>query len=282
MAKKWKSEEILRQTATHPLGRLTLAGLLVNYQVTGSMPMRFWDTFVVVYVLAGRAKFHDETGLRLPVRPGDLLLMFPGHGYHYDIDPRRPWSEFALHFQGPVFDLWRQLKILDPARPIYHLKPIEPWMERFERLVLAAPTRRASNLLKQVCQWQELLCDILAEGRGQKNDRPQNLWLGQATAVLDKQSFIEAIDWQAVVEQMGLSYGRFRKKFVQASGTSPAKYLMARRLETACKMLEDRKLGLKEIARTCGFCDAFQFSRQFKKGLRLSPTEYRRHKLHGP
>jgi transcriptional regulator GlxA family with amidase domain len=81
---------------------------------------------------------------------------------------------------------------------------------------------------------------------------------------------------------MGLSYGRFRKKFVQASGTSPAKYIMARRLETACKMLEDRKLGLKEIARTCGFCDAFQFSRQFKKGLRLSPTEYRRHKLHGP
>ena len=83
MAKKWKTGEILRQTATHPLGRLTLAGLLVNHQATGPMPMRFWDTFVVVYVLAGRARFHDETGLRLPVRSGDLLLMFPGHGYHY-------------------------------------------------------------------------------------------------------------------------------------------------------------------------------------------------------
>ncbi len=140
MAKKWKSGETLRQTATHPIGRLTLAGLLVDYQVTQSMPMRFWDTFVVVYVLAGRARFHDETGLSLPVRPGDLILMFPGHGYHYDIDPRRPWSEFALHFQGPVFDLWQQLKILDPARPIYHLKPIEPWMERFERLVRPRPS----------------------------------------------------------------------------------------------------------------------------------------------
>ena len=61
----------------------------------------FWDTFAVVYVLDGRARFHDETGLSLAMRPGDLLLMFPGHGYHYDIDPQYLWSEFALHFQGP-------------------------------------------------------------------------------------------------------------------------------------------------------------------------------------
>ncbi len=282
MSMKWKTGEILRQTAAHPLGRITLAGLIIDEQTIRPMPMRFWDTFAIVYVLDGRARFHDETGLSLPMRPGDLLLMFPGHGYHYDIDSRYPWSEFALHFQGPVFDLWRELKILDPARPIYHLKPIEHWMERFEQLVQQRQTRRPSNILKQICQWQMLLADILTEGRRSKNQRPKNLWLSQAAALLDKQPLAMPIDWQAVSEQMGLSYGRFRKNFAQAAGTSPAKYVMARRLEMACKMLEDRKLGLKEIARTCGFCDAFQFSKQFKKGLRLTPTEYRQRKLRGP
>ncbi len=282
MSAKWKTGEILRQTAAHPLGRITLAGFIIGEQTIRPMPMRFWDTFAIVYVLDGRARFHDETGLSLPMRPGDLLLMFPGHGYHYDIDPRYPWSEFALHFQGPVFDLWRELKILDPVRPIYHLKPIEQWMERFEQLVQQRQTRRPSNILKQICQWQMLLADILTEGRRSKNQRPQNLWLSQAAALLDKQPLAIPIDWQAVSEQMGLSYGRFRKNFAQAAGTSPAKYVMARRLEMACKMLEDRKLGLKEIARTCGFCDAFQFSKQFKKGLRLTPTEYRQRKLRGP
>lgn len=281
MNNKRKTCEILRQTATHLLGRLTLAGFIIDEQSLGPMSMRFWDTFAVVYVLDGRARFYDETGLSLPMRPGDLLLMFPGHGYHYDIDQRYPWSEFALHFQGPVFDLWRQLKILDPARPIYHLTPIEQWTKRFEQLVQARQTRRPSKILKQVCQWQEFLADILVEGRGQKDNRPQNLWLGQAAALLDKQPIAQPIDWQSIAEQMGLSCGRFRKNFAKASGTSPAKYVMARRLETACKMLEDRKLGLKEIARMCGFCDAFQFSKQFKKGLRLSPTEYRQRKLRG-
>ena len=282
MNNNWKTGEVLRQPAIHPLGRITLAGLIINEHAVRPMPMRFWDTFAVVYVLAGRARFHDETGLSLPMRPGDLLLMFPGHGYHYDIDSRKPWSEFALHFQGPVFDLWQQLKILDPARPIYHLTPIASWMNRFERLVTPTPTRRLTDSLKQVCQWMELLADILAAGRGRKNDHPRNLWFNQAIALLDKQPINRPVDWNFIAEQMGLSYSRFRKNFASAARTSPARYLMARRLEAACKMLEDRKLGLKEIARACGFCDAFQFSKQFKKGLRLTPTEYRQRKLHGP
>lgn len=282
MVRKRKSGELLRQTAVHPLGRLTLAGLFINERASGPTPMRFWDTYAVVYLLEGHARFHDETGFRAPMRPGDLLLMFPGHGYHYDVDARGPWSEFALHFQGPVFDLWRQLKILDPARPIYHLQPIEKWLRRFEELVQPPRRRRAHNLLQQVCQWQALLADVLAEGHGPNRNGPKSLWLGQATAILDRWPVDQPVDWPAVSAQMGLSYDRFRKRFVQSAGTPPAKYVMARRLEAACQMLEDRKLGLKAIARACGFCDAFQFSRQFKKGLRLTPTEYRDFKLHGP
>jgi AraC-like DNA-binding protein len=282
MARKRKSGELLHQTTVHPLGRITFAGQFIKEHAIGPMPMRFWDTYSVVYLLEGRARFHDETGLSLPMRPGDLLLMFPGHGYHYDVDPRRPWSEFALHFQGPVFDLWRQLKIIDPARPIYHLKPIEKWLQRFEDLVQPRRSHRVSNILKQVCQWQELLADVLAEGHGHRKDRPKSLWFSQATAILDVLPVDKPVDWPVVSAQMGLSYDRFRKKFVQSAGTPPAKYVMARRLETACQMLENRKLGLKEIARACGFCDAFQFSKQFKKGLRLTPSEYREFKLHKP
>lgn len=278
--KKRKDGEILRQTTVHPLGQLTLAGYLIDLQTTGPMPMRFWDTYAIVYVMEGHARFHDETGFSAPMRPGDLLLMFPGHGYHYDIDPRQPWSEFALHFQGPVFDLWWKQRIIDPSRPIYHLTPIETWLQRFEELVAPRSRRHAGCALKQLCQWQEILAEILAAGRGKEREQPRNLWLSHATALLDKQLIDAPVKWEHIAEKMGLSYGRFRKKFTQASGTSPAKYIMARRLEIACRMLEDRNLGLKEIARACGFCDAFQFSKQFKKGLRLSPTEYRQRKLH--
>ena len=120
------------------------------------------------------------------------------------------------------------------------------------------------------------------EGSGRKNERPQNIWFAQATALLDKQIIDKPANWNTISAQMGISYDRFRKRFVQLAGVSPAKYLMARRLETACIMLQDRTLGLKEIARACGFCDVFHFSKRFKQGVRLTPTEYREQKLHGP
>ena len=282
MIHKRKSGMLMRQTAAHPLGRLTRAGLHIDFCPATPMPMRFWDTFALVYVLAGQGQFHDETGLSLSLRPGDLLLMFPGHGYNYQQDRRHLWSEFWLQFQGPIFDLWRQQKILNPSRPIYHLTPIEKWLTRFEDLVRPRSTRRVGHVLQQLCRLQELLADVLMEGSGRKNERPQNIWFAQATALLDKQPIDGSASWDAISAQMGISYDRFRKRFVQLAGVSPAKYLMARRLETACTMLQDRTLGLKEIARACGFCDVFHFSKRFKQGVRLTPTEYREHKLHGP
>ena len=282
MAKrKRKSGELMRQRAVHPLGRLTLAGLHIDIHEPTPTPMRFWDTFALVYVLAGRARFHDETGLDLPMRPGDLLVMFPGHGYHYDVNPKPLWSELFLQFQGPIFDLWREHKVLDPAHPIYRLTPIESWLQRLEDLVRRPAYHGAGHVLKQVCRLQEFLADMLAEGRGRKSERPKDLWLADASALLDKHSVATPVNWQDMAGQMGLSYDRFRKKFLQCTGVSPARYLMARRLELACQLLQNRQMGLKEIARACGFCDVFHFSKRFKQLLRLTPTEYREFKLPG-
>jgi AraC-like DNA-binding protein len=282
MARRFRNVSLLRQTATHSLGRLTFAEYNLNYRPHGPMPLRFWDTFAAVYVLAGRAQYHDVNGLSLPLRPGDLLLMFPGHGYRYEIDPSRPWSELSMHFQGAIFDLLRRHQVLDPNHPIYHLTPIEKWRQRFEDVVRRRPGRRTGDALNQVCRFLNLLTEALSKGRRRKHHRPQSLWLAQATELLDRQPVADPPDWSAISRQMGLSYERFRKRFTQLADVSPGRYLMARRMETACTMLQDRDLGLKEIARACGFCDVFQFSKRFKHSLRLTPTEYRQYKLHDP
>lgn len=279
MAKRRKSGVVLRQTATHPFGRLTLAGFHFGFRSRAPMPLRFWDTFAIVYVLAGRARFHDVNGVDLPMGPGDLLLMFPGHGYHYDPDPEQPWSEFWLQFQGPVFDLLQKQGVIDPASPILRLTPVDAWLERFESVARLRPRQRTCDPLLQTCRFLDVLADAIAHGREQKGGPPQNLWLAQATALLDKHPIAAPVEWNALAKKMGISHDRFRKKFKQFTGTTPANYLLARRLEAACGMLHDRSLGLKEIAALCGFCDLYHFSKRFKQRLQLTPTQYREHKL---
>src|SRR5437762_3267328 len=102
------SQEILRQASTHPMGRVSSAGVHIGYRQVSVMPMQVWDTYALVYVLDGKGRFYDAAGRDLPLHAGDLMLFFPRHGYRYRIDPSEPWSEFYMHFQGPVFDLWRQ------------------------------------------------------------------------------------------------------------------------------------------------------------------------------
>ena len=279
MAKQKRSGVFLRQTAPHPFGRLTLAGFGIDCRPRAPMPVRFWDTYAIVYVIEGQARFRDVNGLDLPMRPGDLLLMFPGHGYHYDVDQQHVWSEFWLHFQGPVFDLMREQSVIDPARPIHHLAPIEAWLGRFEAVARLPARHRAGDALRQTCRFVDLLADAVTHGRDRKDDRPQNLWLAQATAILDRHPIAKPVPWESVAREMGISHDRFRRKFKQFTGTTPANYIIARRLEAACGMLHDRSVGLKEIAATCGFCDVFHFSKRFKQRLRLTPTEYRQHKL---
>jgi AraC-like DNA-binding protein len=279
MAKRRKSGVFFRQTATHPFGRLTLAGFHFNLRIKKPMPLRFWDTYAIVYVLTGRARFRDVDGLDLPMTPGALLLMFPGHGYHYDIDPDQPYSEFWLHFEGPVFDLMRDQGVIDPAVPIHHLEPVDAWLERFEGVARLQAQHRAGALLRQTCHFLDVLADAVSHSRRQKQTPPDNLWLAQAEALLEKHPVDANVDWTDLAMKMGLSADRFRKKFKQFTGTSPANYLVARRLEKACTLLQDRSLGLKEIATRCGFCDVFHFSKRFKQRLQLTPTEYRNHKL---
>ncbi len=44
----------------------------------------------------------------------------------------------------------------------------------------------------------------------------------------------------------------------------------------AQKMLADNDLSIKEIALELGYSDAYTFSKQFKKLMGLSPTEFKK------
>jgi AraC-like DNA-binding protein len=43
----------------------------------------------------------------------------------------------------------------------------------------------------------------------------------------------------------------------------------------ACEMLSKPGVRLRDISDTLGFCDEYHFSRQFRKSVGWSPSEYR-------
>ena len=83
-------------------------------------------------------------------------------------------------------------------------------------------------------------------------------------------------DLREMARRHGLSYSRFRHRFREETGASPARYLAIRRLQAAARLLGTSDVPAQEIGASVGYSDPAHFSKAFKKHDGISPRAYRR------
>jgi AraC family transcriptional regulator len=95
-------------------------------------------------------------------------------------------------------------------------------------------------------------------------------------------AFIDAnLDRDLTLEELAreacLSAFHFARSFKAATGTSPHRYLLQRRIDHAKALLSDRTpLSLAEVALACGFSSQAHFSTSFKQATGVSPSLFAR------
>lgn len=125
------------------------------------------------------------------------------------------------------------------------------------------------------------LCELMAEelsiliGRLSRSLQTTERNLGYAAEFI-RGNCHERLYLPSVAAQLHISYEYFRHCFAARFGMSPAKYLLAARIELAKRLLADTGLSCTEIAGRCGFFDSSQFAMLFRREVGMTPTEYRR------
>jgi AraC family transcriptional regulator len=79
----------------------------------------------------------------------------------------------------------------------------------------------------------------------------------------------------ALAELTHMSVDHFVRAFRAATGKTPHRFVLDRRLDRAASMLRDGPAPIAEIARTCGFRNAAHFSVKFRARFSVTPTQYR-------
>lgn len=74
----------------------------------------------------------------------------------------------------------------------------------------------------------------------------------------------------------GMSRFAFSRTFRENFGITYRDFMMRKRLDKACKMLEQPDLSVTSVAHAAGFADASYFARVFKRHIRKSPRDYAR------
>ena len=94
------------------------------------------------------------------------------------------------------------------------------------------------------------------------------------------EDYIEAnldqdVSLEDLAEAAELSPSYFLRAFKKATGRTPHRHLMERRVQRACELLRGSDRPLAEITYTCGFASQSHMTDVFKRHLDISPGRYR-------
>ena len=90
-----------------------------------------------------------------------------------------------------------------------------------------------------------------------------------------REALHEPIRIEQLAQSLNISSRQLKRRFQQATGLSPLKYLQAERLKRACQYLENSQLTSSRIALEVGYQDESNFRRLFKRELGVTMETYR-------
>jgi len=248
------------------LGRIIASDILTDAVMAPGM--RVITGYTIVYILEGLAGYWDSRFTRAALRPGDLLFVFPNHPHHYNAQPGGHWKQICFWFDSPMFDLWIKIGLLDPARPIHHVEPVDYWFKRFNAVRPKAP-------MVEVLELQQIIAEALIQEEAGALPQHDLEWAKGVCSILEE-NIEKNISNPRLAKRMGHSYDYLRKRFARIMGQSPLQYRNRCLVDRACRLMQETNLTNKEITYRLGFCDEFHFSHRFKQLTGRSPREFRR------
>ena len=75
---------------------------------------------------------------------------------------------------------------------------------------------------------------------------------------------------------MNISQSYLYKLFKDQLNTSPQNFILNAKISKACELLIKTNIPIFNIAYSCGYKNAFAFSRTFKQFTNISPRDYRK------
>jgi AraC-like DNA-binding protein len=209
----------------------------------------------------------DCSGRRFDLESTRLLLV-PSHTLFDTRGSLKPVSHFWIHFS-----LYPDLTARDGL-------PIRVPCNKALARRMAALTRKTAQAdasttreLHHLCS--SLLHQVFADAAVAAH--PPRL-PPKLQALLDEIESAPArtVSVTELARRSGLSRGGFIRWFKQHMDVSPARYVLRRRIDHACRLLKFSPITIEEISERLGFANRNHFSRVFQRQMGSGPAHFRK------
>ena len=209
---------------------------------------------LIHYVVQGEGSV-IKNGESFAVHAGEAFLIHPNEIVTYIADEENPW-----YYQWIAFDGRLSQKFLELPTVLHF--PAGLLQEMLEALEKDLSEFRITSLLFKM--YTELF-----EGK-----KVRNHYVRQVQDHI-RALYMQPLHVEEIAEQMNLDRRYLSRLFKAKTGQTIQEYLIAVRMEEAKRTLE-QGFSVEESALLCGYSDASNFSKMFKRRFGVSPLQWKR------
>lgn len=236
---------------------------------------RVLQNYQFVYVTRGTGVFESVAGKNLPVRTGDLLILFPHVWHRYKPMLDTGWDEYWVEFSGEFIHRIMEQKKITPENPVWnigvHDRILDLFLEAIDLLRREPPNYQM--LMGTLAMY--LIAHVVSISDQRTNeDRSATEVIREAKRWLARNP-LQRENLDKLASRLNMSYSAFRQLFKYETGFSPNQFALEIKINKACDLLARTDLPINQIAQQCGMESIYYFSRLFKQKIGLAPTTYR-------
>ncbi len=253
------------------------SGIKVNYSRDAAPdPAQFtmhtheWCEFY--HIIEGTGNFKIE-GSSYALQTDDVLIMRPAEAHYIDIDPFRPYTRLAVHFDPAL------LQQIDPngilLRPFFDRPAGKRNLYRalpppFNTLLQCLTAPGADRRVQILTHLLPLLCEI-AQSHGADDGEYERETVDYKIIRYINEHLFDPLCPDDICRRFFISKAQLYRLFKNAVGTTVWDYITVKRLVAARRLIRAGSTAAEAAAR-CGFNDYSAFYRAYKKKYAHAPS----------
>lgn len=234
--------------------------------------------YMLHFILKGQGHYYLNNK-HYKLNENQCFLTEPGTVTLYKAEPTNPWTYTWICFNGDYVPHLLKQSNLNTDNPIINLScnqtiyEIIKEMLSYHQLTPANECYLQSKLYLIFAKLHEALQSVY-----NKVELNNNFYVTKTIEYIEKNTFTN-LSVNDIARYLNISRSHLYALFKQELNTSPQQFLTNAKIANARELLSKTKIPIYSVALSCGYKNAFAFSRAFKQVTNISPREYRQHYL---